>query len=166
MLDKIKQYLTESTGSHRVTERVPEEQVAVAAILLEVAEADRNFAPEEFREIVIQLRAYFGMSREQVEELLEITGRERDKSTDLFPFTNALASTYTPEKKQEVLTMVWQVIFADDKLDPYEDQLAGRLQTLLSVNHSVLMAAKAKAREIQRARADRSGMGTAPGGKH
>ena len=165
MLDKIKQFLSHTSGSERITERVPEEQVAVAAILLEVAEADMNFKPEEFREIMIQLRAYFGLSKEQVEELLTVSSQERDKSTDLFSFTNAIARSYSPEKKQEVLTMVWQVIFADDRLDPYEDQLAGRLQTLLAVNHSVLIAAKTKAREIQKAREDR-GSGTALPPRH
>lgn len=157
MLDKIKDFISSTGGAGGVSGRVPEEQVAVAAILLEVAEADRHFAPEEFREIMIQLRAYFGLSKEQVEELIEITEKERGTATDLFPFTNAIARTYSPEKKQEVLTMVWQVIFADDRLDPYEDQLAGRLRQLLSVNHSVLMAAKARAREIQQARQDRTG---------
>jgi uncharacterized tellurite resistance protein B-like protein len=161
MLDKLKQFLSDSVGAHPVAGRVPEEQVAVAAILLEVAEADRHFAPEEFREIMIQLRAYFSLSKEQVEDLLATTSVAREKATDLFPFTNTLARSYSPEKKKEVLTMVWQVIFADDRLDPFEDQLAGRLQTLLAVNHSVLIEAKEKAREIQRARADR-GAGAAP----
>lgn len=157
MLEKLRQFLSDPSDSRRITERVPEEQVAVAAILLEAAEADRTFAPEEFREIMIQLRAYFGLSKEGVEELLQTTGRQREAATDLFPFTNAIARNFSPEKKQEVLTMVWQVIFADNRLDPYEDQLARRLQAMLSVNHSVLMAAKAKAREIQRARQDRAG---------
>ncbi|HKI98998.1 MAG TPA: TerB family tellurite resistance protein [bacterium] len=162
MFEKLKQFLHESVHHANVAERLPEDQVAVAAILLEVAEADRNFAPEEFREIIIQLRAYFGMSKEEVEDLLATASQAREKATDLFPFTNAIARTYAPDRKQEVLTMVWQVIFSDDRLDPFEDQLAGRLQTLLSVNHSVLIDAKEKAREIQRARADRSGVGSAP----
>lgn len=155
MFDKIKQFLKDPHATDRITERLPEEQVAVAAILLETAEADNTVVPVEFKEIGIQLRAYFGISKDDVEELIEITSKERDKASDLFPFTNAIARAYSPEQKQEVLTMVWQVIFADDRLDPYEDQLARRLQALLAVNHSVLMDAKAKAREIQKARSDR-----------
>ena len=155
MFEKIKEFLSDPHATDRITERLPEEQVAVAAILLETAEADNTVVPVEFKEIGIQLRAYFGISKEDVEELIEITSKERDKATDLFPFTNAIARAYSPEKKQEVLTMVWQVIFADDRLDPYEDQLARRLQAMLAVNHSVLMDAKAKAREIQKARSDR-----------
>ncbi len=156
MFDKLKTFLSEQkTLSPRLTELEFDEQVAVCAILLEVAEADRDFAPEEFKEIILQLRAYFGLTREQVEDLVTLTKQERERSSDLWPFTNAIARHYNPDKKQEVLAMVWQVIFADDRLDPYEDQLAGRLQSMLLVNHSVLMAAKAQARKIQQARADR-----------
>lgn len=154
MLDKLKHFLSESIASHHVAERLPEEQIAVAAILLEMADADRIFTPEEFREVMIQLRAYFGLSADQVQELLTATAEARQKATDLFPFTSIIARSYTPEKKEEVLTMVWQVVFADGRLDPYEDQLAGRLRSLLAVNHSVLIAAKERAREIQRARQD------------
>jgi uncharacterized tellurite resistance protein B-like protein len=157
MLDKIKAFLKDANASPRLSELVPEEQVAVCAILLEVAEADREFVPEEFREIIVQLRAYFGLSREQVEELIVLTEQEREKSTDLWPFTNAIASAYTPEKKQEVLAMVWQVILSDNRLDPFEDQLAHRLQSMLSVNHSVLMAAKDQAKRIREARQSTTG---------
>lgn len=148
MLKKIKSILSANKGSARLTESLPEEQVAVCAILIETAEADQDFAPEEFRVITQQLGKYFGLEEEQVEELIAITGAAREKSVDLWPFTRAISSTYTPQKKQEVLTMVWQVIFADDRLDPYEDQLARRLQGMLSVNHSVLMNAKAEARRL------------------
>ncbi len=154
MLNKIKSILSNHRGSARLTESLPEEQVAVCAILIETAEADQDFAPEEFREITLQLRKYFGLEEEQVEELIAITSAAREKATDLWPFTRAISSTYTPQKKQEVLTMVWQVIFADNRLDPYEDQLARRLQSMLSVNHSLLMNAKAEARRLTASKKD------------
>jgi uncharacterized tellurite resistance protein B-like protein len=153
MLDTIRQYLGGFGTAQRTTANLPDERVAVAAVLLEVAEADRELAPVEYHEIVNLLRAHFGLTQEQVDALLETTRREREQSTDLFPFTHAIARQYTPERKQAVLTMVWRVILADEVLDPYEDQLARRLQSMLSVNHSVLMAAKAAARQAQKARA-------------
>ena len=157
MFDRIKHLLSDHPGSPRLTEMKPEERVAVCAILLEVAEADRDEAPLEFREVTTQLQNHFGLSEAEVEELIALTEAQREASTDLWPFTTALARDYTPERKQEVLAMVWQVIFADGKLDPYEDHLARRLQAMLSVNHSVLMAAKAQARAVQKQRAQSPG---------
>ncbi len=152
MFDRFKN-LMQAKGSARATEMSMDEQVAVCAILIEAAEADRQFAPTEYQEMVEQLRAYFSLSDEEARTLITETERERDSSIDLFPFTNAIARNYSPQQKEDLLAMVWQVILADDKLDPYEDQLARRLQTMLSVNHSVLMAAKARARAVQASRA-------------
>ncbi len=153
MLKRIRDFLTEATGAaSQGPTALPDERVAVCAVLLEVAEADKEFAPEEWQEVVLQLRAYFGLSEEQADALVRITQEEREGSSDLWPFTTTISREFTPEQKAEVLTMVWQVILADEKLDPYEDQLARRMQGLLSVNHSVLMTAKARARENRRTR--------------
>lgn len=149
MLQRLKTLLKEATGSgHRGTQ-LPDEQLAVCAILLEVAHADDEFAPEEFRVITDQLKTYFGLEPDAVEKLVALAEQERRDATDLWPFTSKIAREYTPDKKEALLTIVWQVIFADGKLDPYEDQLVRRFQSMLSVNHSVLMAAKAKARALQ-----------------
>ena len=150
MLQRIKALLKNATGSGREGTELPDEQLAVCAILLEVAYADQEFAPEAFRVITDQLKSYFGLGQEGVEELIALAEQERRAATDIWPFTRKIAKEYTPDKKEALLTIVWQVIFADGKLDPYEDQLARRFQSMLSVNHSVLMAAKAKARALQK----------------
>ncbi len=153
----IKSILTEGQDSALLTKLAPEDQVAVCAILLQVAEVDGEFVPEELEEIILQLRAYFGLSKLQAQELIGIAELRRAKSPDLLPFAKVIARSYSPEKKQEVLVMVWQVIYADNRLDPYEDQLAQRLQSILAVDHSVLMAAKAQAQTIMKARTDTPG---------
>ena len=150
MLQRIKKLLKDATGSGSQGTQLPDEQLAVCAILLEVAHADQEFAPEEFRVITGQLKTYFNLEPEAVEKLIALADQERKAATDIWPFTSKIAREYTPDKKEALLTIVWQVIFADGKLDPYEDQLARRFQSMLSVNHSVLMAAKAKARALQK----------------
>lgn len=150
MFQRLKTLVSEAThSSARNTPPAPDEQVAVCAILLEVAYADREFAPEEFQVLTRQLGSYFGLPPDQVTELIALSEQEREKATDLWPFTSRIARDYSPEKKEALLTMVWRIILADGKLDPYEDQLARRFQSMLSVNHSLLMAAKAKARAEQ-----------------
>ncbi|MCH8075029.1 MAG: TerB family tellurite resistance protein [SAR324 cluster bacterium] len=150
MLQRLKTLLKGAAGSEPQGTQLPDEQLAVCAILLEVAYADEEFAPEEFRVITDQLKSYFGLEPEAVEKLIALAETERQAATDLWPFTRKIARDYTPDKKEALLTIVWQVIFADGKLDPYEDQLARRFQSMLSVNHSVLMAAKSKARALHK----------------
>lgn len=147
MLTKIRDFFQSDPGSTRLTETRQDMSIAVCAILLEAAEVD-NEVPEEERETIrTLLRREFDMSETEVEELIELTHQARGDASDLWPFTNAISSTYTPDQKRDLLVMVWQVIFADNRLDPYEDQLAGKLQMMLSVNHSLLIEAKQIARE-------------------
>lgn len=161
MLERLKSLFHHIQGSPRLTEHLPEEQVAVCAILLEVAESDQDYDQNEHQVIVQQLQHYFSLGQAAVEALIATTQEERTHSADLWPFTRAIAAAYDPDRKREVLTMVWQVIFADGRLDPYEDQLARRLQTMLSVNQSVLIDAKQLAREAIAAAATAGGPGPA-----
>jgi len=125
----------------------PDPLVASCAILLEMAESDQDFDTEERRLIESMLQERYSLGAEEVKALIEQTERERTRHSDLFPFTHAITQRYTPDEKRNLLVMVWRVIFADGRLNPYEDQLAHRLQRMLAVNHSLLMEAKRLARE-------------------
>ncbi len=149
MLDKLKGFFAgNDRGSPRMGAVRPDEQVAVCAVLLEVAEADRDFDPAERAMIVALLGERFALDAAEVEALIALTQAERSKSPDLWPFTTTIARSYTEAEKLPLLVMVWQVIFADQRLDPHEEHLARLLQGMLSVNHSVLMEAKRQAREL------------------
>jgi uncharacterized tellurite resistance protein B-like protein len=152
MLNKLRSLLAREAGSPRLTELHPEEQVAVTAILLEVAESGTDFGPEEREMISALLQERFELDAEEVRSLIALTQEARAQSADLWPFTNAIARQYGPEQKERLLEMVWRVIFADGRLDPYEEQLTRRLQAMLTVNHSVLIDAKLRARDAMRAR--------------
>ncbi len=149
MLDKLKALvaLEQRGGSKRLTEEKPEPQVAVCAILLEVARSDGDFAPSERETIVALLRQAYQLSLDEVEDLIELTDTERKRHPDLWAFTNLLGRSYTPEETLSLLVMVWQVVFADQVLDAHEEMLVRQLQPMLAVNHSVVMEAKRIARE-------------------
>lgn len=149
MIDKLKHLLAASAKGMRTGGSLdsPDPLVASCAILLEMAESDQDFAAEERHVIESLLQEKFELSEQEVRALMAEAERERAIATDLFPFTHAIAEHYTPDQKRTLLVMVWRVIFADGRLDPYEDQLAHRLQRMLAVNHSLLMEAKQLARQ-------------------
>lgn len=147
MLDKLKSFLFGAEGSPRLSDLKPDEPVAVTALLLEAAEADHEYDPVERHLVSDLLRERFGLSESEVAELIRTTDEARAGSPDLWPFTHAIANAYGPEEKLQLLEMVWRVVFADGRLDPYEEQLTRRLHGMLRVNQSVLMEAKRLARE-------------------
>jgi uncharacterized tellurite resistance protein B-like protein len=148
MLDKLKALLSVPASHPRLTEFNPDPVVAVAALLLEASEVDQEAPPEEQAVVHKLLKERFGLADAGLEEVLAETRRVRKQAGDLWPFTHFIQRTYTPEQKRDLLIMVWQVIFADRRLDPYEEQWARRLPEMLAVNPSANIEAKLRAKAL------------------
>lgn len=146
MLSKLRDFFQNDPGSLRLGSAEGDLRVAVCAILLEAAEVDQEVPEEERRMVRALLREQFELSDAEVDDLIDLTHKARRDASDLWPFTTAIAREWLPAQKRDLLVMVWRVIFADGRLDAYEDQLARKLQMMLSVNHSVLIEAKQLAR--------------------
>lgn len=117
-------------------------QVATCALLLEVAKSDYEFSSMEKTTIAAILKKEFQISAEAIEELMEIAKRRRKESIDLWEFTHLINENYSKEEKIKVVEAAWKVIYADKKLDKYEDHLVHKLARLLRLRHSDLIEAK------------------------
>jgi uncharacterized tellurite resistance protein B-like protein len=71
---------------------------------------------------------------------------------DLWEFTDLINENYSREERKEILEAAWRVIYADDKLDMYEDHFIHKLAKLLRFEHRDLIAAKLKVKEERRKR--------------
>ena len=117
-------------------------QVATCALLLEVAKSDYEFSSMEKTTIAAILKKDFQISAEAIEELMEIAKMQRKESIDLWEFTHLINENYSKEEKIKVVEAAWKVIYADKKLDKYEDHLVHKLARLLRLRHSDLLEAK------------------------
>lgn len=122
-------------------------QVATCALLLEVANSDDEFSDIEREHIIQILKRDFHLSDEYAKELMKLSDRERKESIDLWHFTHLINENYSLGEKIKIIEMVWKVIYADGKLDKYEDHLAHKLSNLLQLNHKQLIDAKLKVRD-------------------
>jgi uncharacterized tellurite resistance protein B-like protein len=119
-------------------------QVATCIILLEVAKSDDGFSSVEKATVEAILKKKFDISAEAVEELIKVASRERGESVDLWEFTNLINENYSKEEKKRIVESAWRVIYADEKLDSYEDYFVHKLAKLLQLDHSDLIEAKLK----------------------
>ena len=119
-------------------------QVATCVILLEVAKSDDEFSSIEKTTIEAVIKKDFGISAEAIEELMHIASRKREESIDLWEFTHLINENYSKEEKKKIVEAVWKVIYADDKLDSYEDHFVHKLAKLLQLDHNELIEAKLK----------------------
>ena len=147
MFDSIKKLL--SAGQEKEVDKSGEGgpnriMVATAAILLEVANIDEEFSIDERERILTILKSRFNLEDEYVVELLELSDEQRKKTIDLWHFTNIINQTYSSKEKEQIIESIWQVIYADGRLDKYEDHIVHKLSNLLHIPHSKMIQAKLK----------------------
>ena len=108
--------------------------LAVTSLFVEVAMVDNNFDMEEHLKISKIIQSIFSLPKEKAEELLNRAEKEVENSTQLFPITTRIKKTFSYEERVEFVESLWQIVYADGKMDAYEDQLMRRIGDLISVS--------------------------------
>jgi len=122
-------------------------QIATCAIFLEMAKSDDNCTEEERKEIVSIMQRTFGLEKEFVDELIDLTKKRLDESVSIYEFTGIINNNFLPDEKFELMKNLWRLIYTDQKLDKYEDQLVKKLGTMLHLEHRDVIAAKLMVKE-------------------
>ena len=110
-----------------------EPRLAVAALLVHLAAVDGTVKVEEREAVKGALMDFYGLEEDEVERLIAEATRRDSESVDFYRFTSALASL-PAEDKVEIVRMMWQVVFADDKNHELEDNLVWRIAELIGVS--------------------------------
>lgn len=150
MVNRIMEFFQSRIEIEKSSERLDiSERVSIAAcaLLLEMAHADSEFSDIEEKKITSILQNEFNLSQEDANELIELSNLERKESLDLWQFTNLINEYYSKAEKAKVLETLWRVIYADDKVDKYEEYLMRRLSYLLNMDHKDMIEAKFRARD-------------------
>ncbi len=109
--------------------------LATAALLFEMLRADAEEHPEERRVLENALRERFALSKAETRELAALADREAADAVSLYQFTRLINQHFAPQQKLQVVEMLWQVAFADGRLDRYEEALVRKIADLIHVPH-------------------------------
>lgn len=132
MIAKLKQLLRESLGEQDQEAGGGHDlRLATAALLLEMARADREEAPEERRLVETLIARHFSMERAAAEALLARADQSLDHAVSLYEFTRVLNDTLTAPERRTVVQMVAEVAAADGRFDKHEQHLLSKLADLL-----------------------------------
>ncbi|MFQ5697203.1 MAG: TerB family tellurite resistance protein [Myxococcota bacterium] len=123
----------------------PSVLAATAALLVEVAYGDHDFVDAERRTIRKSLAHAFGISRADSQALLESVDPRSRHAGDLARSARVIVGSYDWAQRQQILGLVWAVVFADRIVDDAEERLAARLTALLSLTPEQSLEAREKA---------------------
>lgn len=126
-------------------------RIATGVLLLEVAHADADFAPQERQAIEGMLGRRFGLAPEAAAELMGVAEQARQGSDDLYEFARLINEHYPTERKLAIAQLMWEVVYQDGVLEAREDALMHKIGRLLGLRHEQLIALKL---QVKRARED------------
>ena len=121
------------------------QRLAVAVLLLECSRADFDQSVDELTQVRSSLQRYFGLDAAGLEALLAEAGEQVRQAVSLHEFVGSLNASLQPADKLQIMRMLWQVAYADGRLDVHEEHLLRKFAELLYVPHKDFIATKLEA---------------------
>lgn len=133
MISRIKALLT-GFGPERSPRAGGEIAFAAAVLLAEAARMDQRVDPAERQVIETRLAQRFGLTAGEARTLLDEALATAEAGNRFFAFTQQVKDGLSPEDRIKLVEMLWEVVYADGRLDPYEDNLMRRIAGLIHVS--------------------------------
>jgi uncharacterized tellurite resistance protein B-like protein len=119
--------------------------IATAVLFLEIAYADFSITKEEETHMQDTLSTLFKLPKEEVVELIELAREKRSERQDIWLFSNLINEYFQRDQKIWILEHLWKLIYADGKVDKYEDHQIRKISSLVGLSHQEMIQAKIKA---------------------
>ena len=142
-----KTFAATDTAAPDENEREQAIRMATAVLMTEVARADFQYDEAELDVLLELITNTFQIS---VEDAVELANEAADTAEDyvaLHSFTQLLNESLSEPEKEHIVSLLWQVAYADGRLDRYEDSLVSKIGALLYVSRGRVMQLKHKANQ-------------------
>jgi uncharacterized tellurite resistance protein B-like protein len=136
MLDTLKNFLADLTGGAKHPARFEDNdyRLAAAALLVHAASIDGEMSAVERDKLQVVLKHCFALDDDATSELIDEATEAEHEAVDLYHFTSSLNHKLDDDGRRRIVEMMWQVIYADGRLNEFEDNLVWRAADLLNVS--------------------------------
>ncbi|PIE41590.1 MAG: hypothetical protein CSA49_02610 [Gammaproteobacteria bacterium] len=140
MINQLKNFFsdflaTENTPQQSLEKRL---QLATAALLLEMVNADYEVLATEQQSIIQALKTAYSLSDDEIKEVMSLSKQEHTNSESLYPFTRLINDHYSEQQKREVIRLMWRVALADCHINKHEAHLMKKISDLLYIPRPVV----------------------------
>ena len=145
MIQAIKRFFEDklqTTPEDQQEESAHKLQLATAALLYELLKTDSHIDEQEIAALTQVLQSRFGLSAAELAEIVALAETEAQQATSLYEFTTLINTYYDYPQKVALIDNMWQVAFADQHLDKYEESLIRKIADLIYVSHSDFIRTK------------------------
>ncbi len=116
--------------------KLPDEdaRLALSALLVRLARADGEYAPEEIQKIDRILMSRFGLTPHEAVALRKDAEVLESEAPDTVRFTRAIKEAVPYDERVSVIEALWKVALTDGARDDAEDALVRMVSGLLGVS--------------------------------
>lgn len=133
MLDAIKKFFADLTGDEaRFADN--DYRLAAAALLIHVSSVDGVTSEVERDKLHGLIKARFALDDADANELIEAAVAADRDAIDMYQFTNQLKRSLDEDGRRKIVEMMWQIVYADGRLNEFEDNVIWRAADLLGVS--------------------------------
>ena len=131
----LKSFLKLFEDSHKQNEPAYTVELATAALLSEIVNADNQVTEK-------QLRKHVNVDDDAMALLLKRGQETADDAIDLVHFTQVLNKHCNADERVRVVKSLWSIAYADESLAPLEESTIRQIADLLYVPHSQYIKTK------------------------
>ena len=149
MINKIKDLITRFNTKEETTEESSSNLLgnACAALLVEIAFADKDFDETEKTSLKQSLIETYAVDESDIEEIIKDAEETVSESTSLYGYTRVVNDEFEYEDKLSLLKNLWKVAYADGNLDKYEEHLIRKISDLIHISHTDYINIKLEIRD-------------------
>jgi uncharacterized tellurite resistance protein B-like protein len=150
MFDAVRRFISGITNNSGDDAPVAEADLhlAAAALLYHVVASDGVVSDDEREALKAGLSHQFSLDREATDELINNARAADLEAVDFYTFTRTLKARLDAEGRKKVVELMWNMVFADGRMDEFEDNVVWRVSELLDVpaRERVLLKKEAEGR--------------------
>lgn len=117
-------------------------KLATTALLIEMMRVDLDISEHEKERLRDILKLHFKLEGEEIDNILQQAGEENHAAADYYQFTSLINEHYSQEQKIQLIDQLWQLAYADHRVDKFEEHLVRTLADLLHVPHRSFIQSK------------------------
>lgn len=108
--------------------------VAIGVLMLQMAGADNDFAPEEIKSCFRSLERHFNINDSEAMSILEEADSARNDKDTVSELIETLNKNYDEAQRQLIIALIWKVVVADEKIEKYELRIANQVRVRLQLS--------------------------------
>jgi uncharacterized tellurite resistance protein B-like protein len=134
MLDSLKKFFAELGVKPANRFEDNDYRLAAAALLIHVMSVDGAASDAERDVLRTVLKSQFELDDAALDELIEVATEADREAIDLYHFTSLLNRVLDEEGRLRIVEMMWELVYADGRVNEFEDNIVWRTADLLGIS--------------------------------